>query len=147
VLHQANTDAKKRDRFRRGLNTKLKERLNLVRVDTFNELVNMATTQEDCILAHRAEKKRKINTGPSSVQPPRYRLIQNTSPRVPPQNNQSGRWVARPPQQSRFNRPLVPQPQQPQQQFGLRPNFPQFNQGNNNNRCFNCGNSSHFIKN
>jgi hypothetical protein len=145
--YHANTDAKKQDRFHRGLNTKLKERLNLVKTDTFNELVNMAITQEDCILAHRAEKKQKIPTGPSSAQPPRYQLVQNTSPRVPPQNNRSGRWVARPPQQSRFNRPPVPQRQQQQQQFGLRPNFPQFNQGNNNNRCFNCGSSSHFIKN
>jgi hypothetical protein len=41
----------------------------------------------------------------------------------------------------------VPQPQKQQQQPGSRPNFPQFNQGNNNNRCFNCGSSSHFIKN
>jgi hypothetical protein len=110
--YQANTDAKKRDRFHRDLNTKLKERLNLVKIDTFNELVNMAITQEDCISAHRAEKKRKIPTGPSSAQPPRYRLDQNTSPRAPPRNNQSGRWVARPPQQSRFNRTPVPQPQQ-----------------------------------
>jgi hypothetical protein len=39
--YHANTDAKMRGRFRRGLNTKLKERLNLVRVDTFIELVNM----------------------------------------------------------------------------------------------------------
>jgi hypothetical protein len=28
----------------------------LVRADNFNELVNMAITQEDCISAHRAEK-------------------------------------------------------------------------------------------
>ena len=45
-------------RFRRGLNTKLRERLNTVRADTFNELVNLAISQEDCIVAHRAEKKR-----------------------------------------------------------------------------------------
>jgi hypothetical protein len=107
----------------------------------------MAITQEDCISAHRAKKKRKIPSGPSSAQPPRYRLVQNTSLRAPPRNNQSGKWVARPPQQSRFNRPPVPQPQQQQQQLGSRPNIPQFNQGNNNNRCFNCGSSSHFIKN
>ena len=66
---------KKRDRFRRGLNTKLKERLNLVQPDTYNELVNMAITQEDCIAVHRAEKKRKAPTGPSNAQPPRYRLL------------------------------------------------------------------------
>jgi hypothetical protein len=55
--YHADTDAKKRDRFHRGLNTKLKERLNLVRADNFNKLVNMAITQEDCISAHRAEKR------------------------------------------------------------------------------------------
>jgi hypothetical protein len=73
--YHANTDTKKRDRFHRGLNTKLKERLNLVKTDTCNELVNMAITQEDCISAHQAEKKQKIPTGPSSAQPPRYRLV------------------------------------------------------------------------
>jgi hypothetical protein len=44
AAYHANTDAKKRDCFRHGLNTKLKERLNLVKTDTFNELVNMAIT-------------------------------------------------------------------------------------------------------
>jgi hypothetical protein len=39
-------------------------------------MVNMALTQEDCIMAHRAEK-RKTPTGPSSVQPPKYRVIPN----------------------------------------------------------------------
>jgi hypothetical protein len=73
--YQADTNTKKWDRFHRGLNTKLKERLNLVKTDTFNELVNMAITQEDCISAHRAEKKRKISTGPPIAQPPRYRLV------------------------------------------------------------------------
>jgi hypothetical protein len=56
--YHADSDAHKRDRFRQGLNTKLKERLNLAKADNFNELVNMAITQEDCISAHRAEKKR-----------------------------------------------------------------------------------------
>ena len=46
------TDTKNHDRFRWGLNTKLKERLNLVRVDSYNELVNMTITQKDCIMAH-----------------------------------------------------------------------------------------------
>jgi hypothetical protein len=62
--YHADTDAKKRDRFRRGLNTKLKECLNPFRTDTYNELVNLAITQEDCILAHHAEKKRKAPAGP-----------------------------------------------------------------------------------
>jgi hypothetical protein len=143
--YHADTDARKRDRFRHGLNTKLKERLNLVRADNFNKLVNMAITQEDCISAHWAEKKRKTPTGPSNVQPPRYRLFQNPATRAPSQNNLPGRWVARPPHQAQFNRPPTPQPQQQQQQ-GPRPSFPPSNQGNNNNRCFNCGSPSHFIK-
>jgi hypothetical protein len=142
--YHANTDACKRDRFRRGLNTKLKERLNLLKAVNFNELVNMAITQEDCISAHRVEKKRKTPTGPLMAQPPRYRLVQNTVTRASPRNNLPGRWVARPPQQARFNRPPTPQPQQQQQ--GPRPSFPSPNQGNNNYRCFNCRSPSHFIK-
>jgi hypothetical protein len=77
--------------------------LNLVKADNFNELVNMAITQEDCISAHRAEKKRKTPTGPSTAQPSRYRLVQNTATRAPPYNNLPSGWVARPPQQARFN--------------------------------------------
>jgi hypothetical protein len=67
--YHADNDAKKQDCFRRGLSTKLKEHLNLIKTNTFSELVNMALTQEDCITAHRAEKKRKVSTGSASVQP------------------------------------------------------------------------------
>src|SRR6185295_16721697 len=78
----------------------------------------------------------------------------NTPPRPPPRNAPVGRLVFRPPQQQGGFRPPVPQqqPQQQQQQqqqpqFGPRPNVPQFNSGNGNNRCFNCGSTSHFAKN
>jgi hypothetical protein len=57
--YHADSDEKKRDRFRRGLNTKLRERLNTVQADSFNELVNLAISQEDCNVAHWVEKKRK----------------------------------------------------------------------------------------
>jgi hypothetical protein len=107
--YHADSDARKRHRFRRGLNTKLKEQLNLVKADNFNELVNMAITQEDCISAHRAEKKRKAPTGPATTQPSRYRLVLSNAPRAPPRGNLPGRWVARPPQQARFNGPPTPQ--------------------------------------
>jgi hypothetical protein len=40
--YHADTDEKKRDRFRRGLNTKLRDRLNIVKANNYNELVNMA---------------------------------------------------------------------------------------------------------
>jgi hypothetical protein len=75
--YHADNDAKKQDRFRRGLNTKFKERLNLVKANTFSELVNMALTQDYYIMAHHAEKKQKAPTGPSSTQSPRYHFVPN----------------------------------------------------------------------
>jgi hypothetical protein len=55
--------------------------LNLIKADTYNELLNLAITQEDCIMAHRAEKKRKAPAGPSP--PQRYRIVQNASSKAP----------------------------------------------------------------
>ena len=75
--YHADTNAKKHDRFRRGLSTKLQGRLNLARVDTYNEMVKLAIAQEDFILAHRAENKRKAPVGPSSAQALRYCIVQN----------------------------------------------------------------------
>jgi hypothetical protein len=43
--YHVDTDEKKRDRFRRGLSTKLRDRLNTVRANSYNELVNMAISQ------------------------------------------------------------------------------------------------------
>jgi hypothetical protein len=65
--YHADTNEKKRDKFRRGLNTKLRDRLNTVRAHSYNELVNLAISQEDCITARQAEKKRKTPmAGPSA---------------------------------------------------------------------------------
>jgi hypothetical protein len=142
--YHADNDAKKQDRFCRGLNTKLKERLNLVGANNFSELVNMALTQEDCIMAHRVEKKRKTPTGPSSAQSPRYRVVPNTQIRAPQRNAPFGRLVFRPPQQQGRYRPPVPSQQL--QQFGPRPNVRQAPPKGSNYRCFNCGSADHFIR-
>jgi hypothetical protein len=80
--YHADSDTKKQDHFRRGLSTKLNERLSLIKVNTFSELVNMALTQEDCITAHRAKKKRRIFTGPAGVQFSRYQFVLNAPPRA-----------------------------------------------------------------
>jgi hypothetical protein len=141
--YHAHNDAKKQDRFCRGLNTKLKERLNLIRANNFSELVNMTLTQEDCIMAHRAEKKRKAPAGPSSAQSPRFRVVPNTQIRAPQRNALVGRLVFRPPQQQGRYRPPIP-PQQ-QQQFGPRTNVQQAPPRGSNYRCFNCGSADHFI--
>ena len=82
----------------------LQERLNLVRADSFYELVNMAIYQEDLISAHRAEKKRKAPVGPSSASAPRYRIVQNNPPAPSQKAPQPGRWIIRPPQQQQQTR-------------------------------------------
>jgi hypothetical protein len=137
--YHADTDEKKRDRFRRELSTKLCDRLNTVRANSYNELVNMAISQEDCITAHQAEKKRKTPMEGSSAQPQRFRIVSNTQNRGPQQ--QQGLWVIRPQQQQQApnrSQPLVQRNNQPQQQ--------QYRQANDN-RCFTCGNTGHYAKN
>jgi hypothetical protein len=94
--YHADTDDKKRDRFRRGLSSKLRDRLNTVRANSYNELVNMAISQEDCITARQAEKKRKTPLAGPSAQPQRF-SVSDTQNRGP--QPQQGRWVIRPQQQ------------------------------------------------
>jgi predicted PolB exonuclease-like 3'-5' exonuclease len=67
--YHVDTDEKKRDRFRRGLSTMLHDCLNTVKANNYNELVNMAISQEDCITARQAEKKRKSPMAGPSAQP------------------------------------------------------------------------------
>jgi hypothetical protein len=117
--YHADSNEKKRDRFRSSLNTKLRERLNTVRADSFNELVNLAISQEDCIVAHRAEKKRKAPMAAPSAQAQRFRINSHNQSRGFQQ--QAGRWVIRPPQQqqpapTRFPAPAPRNNQPPQQQ-------------------------------
>jgi hypothetical protein len=87
--YHADTDEKKRDRFRRGLSTKLCDRLNTVRANSYNELVNMAISQEDYITARQTEKKRKTPVAGPSAQPQRFRIVSDTQNRGPQQ--QQGR--------------------------------------------------------
>jgi hypothetical protein len=83
--YHADTDEKKRDRFRRGLSTKLHDRLNTVRARNYNELVNLAISQEDCIAARLAQKKRKTPMAGPSAQPQRFRIVSDTQSRGPQQ--------------------------------------------------------------
>jgi hypothetical protein len=89
--YHADTNEKKRDRFRRGLNTKLRDRLNIVKANNYNELVNMAISQKEYITARQVEKKRKTPMAGPSAQPQRFRIVSNTQSRGPQQ--QQGRWV------------------------------------------------------
>jgi hypothetical protein len=151
--YHADTDEKKMDRFRRGLSTKLRDRLNPIKTASYSELVNLAMTQEDCILARQVEKKRKAAAAPSAPQP-RFRLVQTAPAQFRPpqqQQHQTGRWVIRPPQsggsrpstfgqtqQQQQQRQTPAPPQQPQQQQSTRPG--------NGNKCFICGSAEHFAR-
>jgi hypothetical protein len=90
--YHADTNEKKRDRFRRGLSTKLLDHLNTIRANSYNELVNMGISQEDCIIARQSEKKRKTPMAGPSAQPQRFRIVSDTQNRGPQQ--QQGRWVS-----------------------------------------------------
>ena len=81
--HHADTDAKKRDHFRRGLCTKLKDHLNPIKVDTYYELVKLAITHDDSIMAHRAKKKIKAPAVSASAPPQRYLLVQHATHQAP----------------------------------------------------------------
>jgi hypothetical protein len=113
-----------------------------VRADSYNELVNLAMSQEDCIVAHRAQKKRKAPMSGSSAPPQRFWIVSNNQSRG--FHQQAGRWVIRPPQQqqapNRFPAP-APRNNQPQRQHQQQ----QFCQGNGNKR-FTCGNADHYAK-
>jgi hypothetical protein len=90
VGYHADTDEKKRDTFRRGLSTRLRDCLNTVRANSYNELVNMAISQEDCIIAHQAEKKRKTPVAGPSAQPQRFRIVSDTQNRDPSSSKDVG---------------------------------------------------------
>jgi hypothetical protein len=83
--YHVDTNEKKRDRFRRGLSTKLCYHLNTVRAHSYNELVNLAISQEDCITARQVEKKRKTPMAGPSAQPHRFKIVSDTQSRGPQQ--------------------------------------------------------------
>jgi hypothetical protein len=143
--YYADNDAKKQDRFHRGLNTKLKEHLNLIKANTFGELVNMALTQEDCITAHRAEKKRRISIGSASLQPSQCQLVQNVSPRAPQSNALISKLAFRPLQQIGEYQPPVFLQQS--QQTSPRSNVQQVQQKSNTYCSLKCGSADHLIRN
>jgi hypothetical protein len=58
--HHVDTDAKKMERFRDGLDGKLYERLNLLEPANFHELVNKAISQEDAMKKAHGDKKQGV---------------------------------------------------------------------------------------
>jgi hypothetical protein len=54
------------DRFREGLDGELYERLNLIKIDSYPELVNMAISQEDAMKRAQQDRKKKFNQASES---------------------------------------------------------------------------------
>lgn len=134
--YHADIDEKKQDRFRRGLSLELRERLNPIKVDTYNELVNLAISQEDCMQALKADQKRKASVAFPSQPTRRFRMV---PPQAPSRPQQLGRWIARPPPATAPHFPGF-QPQVP------RPTPPAPPHPAASSRCFTCGNEGHFAK-
>jgi hypothetical protein len=95
----------------------------------------MAISQEDCITARQAEKKRKTPVAGPSAQPQRFRIVSDPQNRGPQQ--QQGRWVIRPQQQQQApNRTQFSAQRNNQQQQQYRQV--------NDNKCLTCGNTGHW---
>ena len=66
AAHHVDTDDKKQDCFKTGLNTKLLTLLAMRTFTSYSDLVSKAILQEDAMLKHEKAKKRKeSSTGPS----------------------------------------------------------------------------------
>jgi hypothetical protein len=95
--HHVDTDAKKMERFRDGLDGKLYERLNLLEPANFHELVNKAISQEDAMKKAHGDKKRMSNFTPGSGTGKKFRFVKKNAP-GPSQQSSTGRWTMKPPQ-------------------------------------------------
>jgi hypothetical protein len=138
--YHVDTDMKKMELFREGLNSKLAERLNLVKFDSYPMLVNKAISQEDAMKRAQAERKRKANSMPNNAQRCKIRVMRKTFPDFQ-QASQSGRLVVKLSQdrtQGNFHFPNT-------QQSTPKPIVPNPN-GSNERRCFKCGEPGHFSK-
>jgi hypothetical protein len=73
--HHLDTDAKKIERFRDGLDGKLYERLNLLEPDSFHELVNKDISQEEAMKKAHSDKKRQSGFASGSGTNKKFRFV------------------------------------------------------------------------
>jgi hypothetical protein len=134
------TDVKNMELFREGLNSKLSERLNLVKFDSYPILVNKAISQEDAMKRAQTERKRKANSMPNNAQLCKIRIMWKTFPDFQ-QASQSERLVAKSSQDRTQENLHFSNTQQPTP----KPVVPSPN-GSSGRRCFKCGEPGHFTK-
>jgi hypothetical protein len=131
---------KKMELFREGLNSKLAERLNLVKFDSYPMLVNKPISQEDAMKRAQAERKRKANSMPNNSQLCNIRIMRKTFPDFQ-QASHSESLVAKLSQDCTQENLHLLNTQQPTPQ----PIVPSPT-GSNERRCFKCGEPGHFAK-
>jgi hypothetical protein len=95
--HHVDTDAKKMERFRDGLDGKLYESLNLLEPANFHELVNKAISQEDAMKKAHGDNKRMFGFTPGSRTSKKFCFVKKEAP-GPSQQSSTGRWTMKPPQ-------------------------------------------------
>jgi hypothetical protein len=136
--HHVDSDAKKMERFRDGLDGKSYERLNLLEPENFHELVNKAISQKDAMKKAHRDKKRSSGFAPGSGTNKKFRFVKKNVPN-PSQQSSTGRWTMKPSQ----SKPLGNFQFRNAQQQDPKPNAPPRNIGDR--RCFNCGQPGHYI--
>jgi hypothetical protein len=95
--HHVDTDVKKMERFRDGLDGNLYERLNLLEPENFHELVNKATSQEDAMEKAHRDKKRPSGFALGSRTNKKFLFVKmNIS--NPSQQSSTRRWTMKPSQ-------------------------------------------------
>jgi hypothetical protein len=136
--HHVDSNAKKMERFRDGLDGKLYKRLNQLEPENFHELVNKAISQEDAMKKAHRDKKRPSGFAPGSRTNKKFRFVKKNVPN-PSQQSSTRRWTMKPSQrkpsgnfQFRNAQQLAPKPSAPPRNIGDR-------------HCFNCGQSGHYI--
>jgi hypothetical protein len=95
--YYVDTDAKKMDRFRRGLDPELYEKLNPIKTNSYHEIVDLAISQEDAMKKVRNAKKRKVAFNSNNAPKRKFRVVQK-APQNFQRNQHSGRCVVKPPQ-------------------------------------------------
>jgi hypothetical protein len=136
--HHVDTNAKKMERFRDGLDGKLYECLNLLEPANFHELVKKAISQEYAMKKAHGDNKRMSGFTPGSGTGKKFRFVKKEAP-GPSQQSSTGRWTMKPPQ----NKPAENFQFRSAQQQAPKPIAPPRDVGDR--RCYNCGQPGHYI--
>jgi hypothetical protein len=97
--NHVDTDAKKMERFRDGLDGKLYERLNLLEPNNYHELVNKAISEEDAMKKAHRNKNMQADVASGSETNKKFRFVKKNVPNSSQQPS-TGCWTMKPSQAS-----------------------------------------------